>query len=358
LEDSLSGVLKLPQNARICILRLSAIGDVCHAAAMVNRIRVSRPDIHITWIIGKIEYHLLNGMDGVEFIIYDKKTGRKGMQAIRQQLKAQRFDVLCVMQIALRANLLSRAIRAKVRLGFDKSRSKEGHSLFINKRIAHQQHPHVLEGFMAFADAMGIEPVDKPAWQLPLSESDLATGHRLQQQYGRYAVICPAASKAERNWTAEGYAAAAKHLADENIPVFLCGGPGPLDRTIGDAILAAGAPIKDDLIGKTTLKELAGVLAEACLVIAPDTGPAHMATAVNTPVIGLYAHSNPRRTGPYNNLADVVSVYDQCIEQQFGKSWQSLPWGRRAKGESLMTMISAKQVNASIDKLLKSVSKV
>ena len=348
----MSGVLKLPQNARICILRLSAIGDVCHAAAMVNRIRRARPDIRITWIIGKIEYQLLNGMDGVEFVIYDKKTGRQGMQAIRQQFKAQRFDVLCVMQIALRANLLSRAIRAKVRLGFDKSRSKEGHSLFINKRIARQQHPHVLEGFMAFADAMGIEPVEKPAWQLPLSESDLAKGITLKQQYGRYGIICPAASKAERNWTAEGYAAAAKHLADKNIPVLLCGGPGPLDRTIGDAILAAGAPIKDDLIGKTTLKELAGVLAEASLVIAPDTGPAHMATAVNTPVIGLYAHSNPRRTGPYNNLADVVSVYDQCIEQQAGKPWQALPWGCRAKGEDLMSMITTGQVNTAIDSLL------
>ncbi len=206
---------------------------------------------------------------------------------------------------------------------------------------------------MAFADAMGIEPMEKPAWQLPLSESDLAKGITLKQQYGRYGVICPAASKAERNWTAEGYAAAAKHLADKNIPVLLCGGPGPLDRTIGDAILAAGAPIKDDLIGKTTLKELAGVLAEASLVIAPDTGPAHMATAVNTPVIGLYAHSNPRRTGPYNNLVDVVSVYDQCIAQQAGKPWQALPWGKRAKGEDLMAMICAEQVNTAIDNLLK-----
>lgn len=348
----MSAVLKLPQNAKICILRLSAIGDVCHAAAMVNRIRCARPDIQITWIIGKIEYQLLNGMEGVEFIPYDKKTGRKGMQAIRQQLKAQRFDVLCVMQIALRANLLSRAVRAKVRLGFDKDRSKEGHGLFINKRIAKQQHPHVLEGFMAFADAMGIDPVEAPAWQLPLSEQDLVPGQQLQQTYGRFAVICPAASKAERNWQAEGYAAAAKHLAEKGLPVLLCGGPGPLDREIGDQIVAAGAPIARDLIGKTTLKELAGVLAQATLVIAPDTGPAHMATAVGTEVIGLYAHSNPRRTGPYNNLADVVSVYDDCIAQQCGKPWQSLPWGRRAKGDTLMAMISTGQVTTAIDKVL------
>ncbi|WP_229681007.1 glycosyltransferase family 9 protein [Alteromonas lipolytica] len=353
----MSTVIKLPQNARICILRLSAIGDVCHAAAMVNRIRCARPDIKITWIIGKIEYQFLKGMDGVEFVTYDKKTGREGMKAIRQQLKACRFDVLCVMQIALRANLLSRAVRAKVRLGFDKSRSKEGHSLFINKRIAAQTHPHVLEGFMAFADAMGIEPVEKPGWNLPLSEQDLQLGIELKQRHQRYAVICPAASKAERNWTPQGYAAAAKHLAGLGLRVLLCGGPGPLDREIGDQIVANQAPVTEDLIGKTSLKELAGVLAQAEIVIAPDTGPAHMATAVGTPVVGLYAHSNPRRTGPYNNLTDVVSVYDECVAAQYGKPWQSLPWGRRVKGSDLMEKIVPEKVFNAIDHILRNAVK-
>lgn len=294
----------------------------------------------------------MKGMDGVEFVIYDKKTGRKGMKAIRQQLKAIRFDVLCIMQVALRANLLSRAIRAKVRLGFDKARSKEGHSLFVNKRIAAQTYPHVLDGFMAFADAMGIPTVMVPQWRLPLSEQDLSVGVELHRQYPRYAVISPAASKPERNWRAEGYAAVARYLAEQGLAVLLCGGPGPLDRGIGDQIIAAGAPVDKDLIGKTTLKELAGVLAEAELVIAPDTGPAHMATAVGTPVIGLYAHSNPRRTGPYNNLANVVSVYEQCVINQYGKSWESLPWGSRAKGESLMATISDEQVVSEVEKLL------
>ncbi|NVK56886.1 MAG: glycosyltransferase family 9 protein [Alteromonadaceae bacterium] len=352
LEDSLSAVTKLPQNSRICILRLSAIGDVCHAAALVNRIRTTRPDIRITWIIGKIEYQLMKGLDGVEFVIYDKKTGRQGMKQIRDQFKAVRFDALFVMQIALRANLLSRAIRAKIRLGFDKARSKEGHSLFINTRIAKQQHPHVLDGFMAFADAVGISPVIEPAWTLPLSAQDYAKGESILASEGRYAVISPAASKPERNWHAEGYAAVASYLAEQGLAVVLCGGPGELDRQTGDAIVAAGAPITHDLIGQTSLKELAGVLASASLVIAPDTGPAHMATCVGTPVIGLYAHSNPRRTGPYNNLENVVSAYDYHIQQQTGKDWQMLPWGTRAKGESLMASITPEQVFAEVDKML------
>ncbi len=346
VEVYLSTVSKntIPENGSLCLLRLSAIGDVCHAAAMVHRIRTQRPDIRITWIIGKVEFQLLKGMDGVDFVVYDKKTGRQGMKAIKAQFSDTRFDVLCIMQIALRANLLSRAIRAKVRLGFDKARSKEGHSLFINKRIATQHHPHVLEGFMAFADAMGIPPEPELQWALPLSSDDLQVGKVLADTLGSYAVICPAASKAERNWTAEGYASISNWLAKQGLKVLLCGGPAPLDRQIGDAILAAGASIEQDLIGKTTLKELAGVIAEARIVVAPDTGPAHMATTVGTPVVGLYAHSNPIRTGPYLNRDDVVSVYDECVAEQHGKPWQDLPWGIRAKGESLMARIQPEQV--------------
>ncbi len=344
--------ITIPTNGSLCLLRLSAIGDVCHAAAMVHRIRTHRPDIRITWIIGKIEYQLLKGMDGVDFVVYDKKNGRQGMKAIKAQFKDTRFDVLCIMQIALRANLLSRAIRAKVRLGFDKARSKEGHSLFINKRIAAQHQPHVLEGFMAFADAMGIPPAEELQWSLPLSSDDLQVGVALADNLGDYAVICPAASKAERNWTAEGYASIANWLVNQGLKVLLCGGPAPLDRQIGDAILAAGATVEQDLIGKTTLKELAGVLARAKVVVAPDTGPAHMATTVGTPVVGLYAHSNPIRTGPYLNRDEVVSVYADCIAEQHGKPWQSLPWGTRAKGESLMARIQPEQVENVLAKVL------
>lgn len=351
VEDSLSETPFLPKNSRICILRLSAIGDVCHAVAMVQRILTHRPDIQITWIIGKVEYQLVKGMPRVNFVIYDKKTGRQGIKSIRNTLKGVRFEVLCIMQVALRANLLSRAINAKIRIGFDKNRSKEGHGLFINRRIEKQQHPHVLEGFMAFADALGI-PQQKPQWKLPLAADDWQFGDDISTRFGRFAVIAPAASKAERNWSVEGYVQAAKYLHAQGVQVVLCGGPGILDKTIGSHIIASGAPIAENLIGKTTLKQLAGVLAKAEVVLAPDTGPAHMATCVNTPVVGLYAHSNPKRTGPYNSQNLIVSVYEDCIEAQYGKGWNALPWGKRAKGDALMNKINVEQVQVNLRKAL------
>lgn len=336
----------------LCILRLSAIGDVCHAAAMVTRIRDTKPDIQITWIIGKVEYQLMQDMPGVEFIVFDKSLGKAAFADLKQKLSGRSFDALFVMQVAFRANWAARLIKARQRIGFDWQRSKELHWLFANKRIAAQTHGHVLEGFMAFADAIGIPATEGLNWHMPLDEADRQWAKEQKRVLGDYVVISPAASKAERNWLPERYAQVADYLAGKGKSVILCGGPGALDREIGDKILSQTQAIAQNYIAKTTLKQLLALLAESDLVIAPDTGPAHMATTIATPVIGLYAHSNPRRTGPYLNQDNVVSVYDEVILEQQGKPWQALPWGTRAKGKDLMARIEVTAVTAQIDKLI------
>ena len=88
------------------------------------------------------------------------------------------------------------------------------------------------------------------------------------------------------------------------------------------------------------------------MVLAPDTGPAHLATTQGTPVIGLYAHSNPKRTGPYNSLDYVASVYSQHAEQQHGKPVSELPWGSRVKGSDIMKDIDADRVKSTLDMLV------
>lgn len=339
------------ENGKLCILRLSAIGDVCHAVALVERIQSQRPDIEITWIIGRVEHMLVGDIPGIRFIIFDKKQGRHAFSDLKKKLKSQTFDVLFLMQVALRANIASLCIKAEQRIGFDRARSKELHSLFINHRIASQVHPHVLDGFMAFADAIGIPKNDEVNWHIPIPEKSLAFAAEYQKQLGHYCVICPSASKAERNWTVEGYVQIAKYIKNKGSQVVLCGGPTDPERQLAEAITSR-ADVDVNLVGKTSLKDLLAVLKVATLVIAPDTGPAHMASTVRTNVIGLYAHSNPKRTGPYNNLESVVSVYDEAIQQQTGKKWQSLPWGVRAKGAQLMELITLEAVQKSVDKFL------
>lgn len=334
----------------LCILRLSAIGDVCHAAAMVDAILVDKPNINITWVIGKVEYQLMKYMPDVHFVVYDKEQGSKARNEVKEALADFHFDALFVMQVALRANWLSRVINAKRRIGFDYKRSREGHSLFINERIAPRQHAHVLEGFMGFAETLGVPLLAAPKWTIRLLDEDIAWIDKTLP--AKYAVISPAASNAERNWLPERYAQIADYISAQGIDVILCGGPSALDQQTSDAIMSHTNNISQNLVGQTTLIRLLAVLNKALFVIAPDTGPAHMATTQGTPVVGLYAHSNPKRTGPYNSLDTTASAYDTCIQHQFGKSWRALPWGKRAIGTQLMHEISVGQVKTLIQKVL------
>nr|WP_252729316.1 glycosyltransferase family 9 protein [Aliiglaciecola lipolytica] len=333
-------------------MRLSAIGDVCHAAAMVDRIVKHAPNIQITWIIGKIEYQLLKGMPNVRFIIFDKKMGKDAYVKLKDDLNGEKFDALFLMQVAFRANWAARLINATTKIGFDWARSKELHWLFANRRIAAQQHAHVLEGFMGFADSINVPSPNNVSWSIPLADDEQKLAKDLQAELKSYVVISPAASKAERNWLPERYASIADYLTEKGINVVLCGGPADLDKSLGQQIETHSKHKVTNLIGKTSLKQMLAVLKFAKFVIAPDTGPAHMATTVGTDVIGLYAHSNPRRTGPYLSLQYVVSVYDQVILQQTGKTWQQLPWGTRAKGQDLMKLIEVEKVVEQIDRLL------
>lgn len=337
---------------KICLMRLSAIGDCCHAAALVHRIKTHWPDAQLTWIIGKVEYQLMKTLPDVRFIVFDKKQGKEAVRQLKEALKGEYFDALLMMQVALRANLASRVIKAKERIGFDWARSKELHWLFANKRVKSHAHAHVLDGFMDFGDALGVPPLMPPQWHIPVPDASEEKAKALLERVGPYAVISPAASKDERNWLPERYAQVAEHIHSKNHAVLLCGGPGNMDKTLAEAIISHTDKITENLVGKTSLHDMLAILRYASLVVAPDTGPAHMATTVDTPVIGLYAHSNPRRTGPYNSLSYVASVYDQCIEEQKGKSWEKLPWGARAKGKTLMSRITTHSVVALVDQLL------
>ncbi|GAA0343139.1 glycosyltransferase family 9 protein [Bowmanella denitrificans] len=336
----------------LCILRLSAIGDVCHAVAMVQRIRRQWPETGITWVIGKVEHQLVGDLPGVTFVVFDKKQGRQAYTQLNRQLANQTFDALLVMQVALRANLAARQIRARRKIGFDWQRSKELHWLFTNQRIQPQQHAHVLDGFMAFADAIGVPAEAQVQWDIPIELADRLWADEQAASLGNFVIISPTASKAERNWLPERYAQVAEYLHNQGKKVVLCGGPAKLDRQVADAIQAHTSVIHTDYVGKTSLKQMLALIAQAELVIAPDTGPAHMATAVGTAVIGLYAHSNPRRTGPYLDQHRVVSVYDQQVVSQKGKSWQQLPWGTRVKGQDLMAAISVEMVLDKVNEWL------
>ncbi len=347
-------MINLKPNAEICIMRLSAIGDVCHAVSTVQAIQKHYPNSNITWIIGKIEYQLLKDLAGISFVVFDKSQGIGAYKALRKALKGKKFDILLQMQLALRANIAAAFIPAKIKLGFSKQRSKELHSLFTNTHIQDEKGFHVLDGFRDFARAIGVKD-SAPSWNLPLSDQTIewAKAHLPKSDY---IVISPAASKAERDWLIERYAEIADYCNELGYQVLLTGSPSKREKALADSIENHCTQEINNLVGKTNLSQLLIALKQAHFVLAPDSGPAHMAVTQRTPVIGLYAHSNPKRTGPYLFQDWVADAYTAKAIEVFNTTKEQLDWGLRLKGDDLMANISTEQVKLLVQSVINSIN--
>lgn len=335
----------------ICLLRLSAIGDVCHAVAMVQAIQKQWPSTKITWIVGKIEAQLLYDLPNVNVIIFDKKTGFSGMLKLWRSLANHNFDALLHMQLAIRASVLTLGIKAKYKIGFNRKRAKELQWLFTNRKILDSSSTHVLDSFFEFAYFLGLNKAI-PTWNIPLPKADIAFSESIQLENKPMFIISPAASKDERNWLTERYALVADHASEQGYQVVLCGSPSQREVNLGLEIESIMKYPATNLIGKTSLKQLTAVIKKATLMLAPDSGPAHIATTQGTPVIGLYGHSNPKRTGPYFSLDSVVSVYGVHAQEQHKKTLNKLPWDARVKGNHIMQDISVDDVINVFDKMI------
>jgi len=339
-----------PQN--ICIVRLSAIGDTCHTLAVVRRLQDNWPDASITWIIGKTEATLMAGIDDVEFIIFDKSKGRHAYDDARKSLANRRFDVALCMHASMRVNVLCRSLPTDVRLGFDKARARDFQWLFTNERIPPAPQQHALEAMMSFATAIGA--AERPLrWDLPLAAAaqEYAARHTCNAQ--RTVVISPCSSQRSRNfrnWSVANYAAIIRHLQQAHgCKVLITGGGSELEKEYGRALGGEATPGVENLVGRSSLVQLAALISAADLVICPDSGPAHIATAVGTPVIGLYATSNPQRTGPFVSRDLTINRYPDAARKYLRKDVNELRWGQRVRKAEAMELITIDDVRRKID---------
>ncbi|TGN38605.1 glycosyltransferase family 9 protein [Marinobacter confluentis] len=334
----------------ICILRLSAIGDVTHVIPVVLSLQEQVPGIKITWVIGKIEAKLVGDLPGVEFVIFDKKAGRKGYADLRNTLKSRKFDALLHMQVAFRANLAAAMIPAKVKIGYDQARSKDLHSLFINRRIAPAPQQHVRDCLASFLVPLALEPA-APKWSIPLTPEDHAFARQQLATDRMNLVISPCASHTLRNWPAERYARLADHaVRTHGMKVILVGSPAPFEAEYCAAIEKSMEEKAHNICGKDTLKQLTALLTHADLAVAPDTGPAHIASSVGTDVLGIFAASNPYRSGPYNSLEWCVNRYPEALEQFTGKQVEQARWGAKAEFEGAMELVTVEDVTGMLDR--------
>ena len=331
-------------------MRLSAIGDTCHALAVVRRLQDNWPEARITWIIGKTEASLMASIPDIEFVVFDKSRGRSAYRDVRAALAGKHFDIALCMHASLRANLLIRSLPADIRLGFDRARAKDFQWLFTNRRIDATRGEHALEAMMAFATAMGATERDL-RWDIPLSQADHDFAANVAMDEKPLVVISPCSSQRARNfrnWSIENYAAVITHLESRyDARVILTGGPSDLEREYGTQLATGSAAL--NLVGQSTLTQLAALIARANLVICPDSGPAHMATALGTTVIGLYATSNPKRTGPYLSQNFTINRYPDAIRRYLGKAEGQVRWGQRVRNPDAMALIGVPDVIEKTD---------
>lgn len=334
---------------RICLVRLSALGDVVLATALVRTLRENFPDAELTWITSGMTRDLLGGLEGVEFITVPRPMKLRDYLALRRTLRGRDFEVLLAAQASFRANLVHACVPARRKIGFDARRGRDLHGWFVNERVPYRDE-HLAEGFLGFAGALGIaaEKFSRHL-SLPLTDRDRDAA-RAAVGDGKYFVINPAASKPERNWRAERYAAVAAHVSQTTgWRIVLSGGASPTEKALTDAVAAQLTVPALNLAGRTSVRTLAALLAGAEGLLAPDTGPVHLAAAVGTPVIGLYAVARSALSGPWPERSYCVDRYAEAARQFLGTAQPA--WHLRVHDARAMDLITVEDVCAQVDRL-------
>lgn len=341
--------------ASLCIVRLSAIGDVTHMVPVVRTLQRHWPETALTWVVGRVEAGLVGDLPGIEVVPFDKRGGLGALRDLRRRLRGRRFDLLLQMQTALRANVTGRAVPADLRLGYDRGRSRNGHGLFIHRRIPPHPRCHVLDGFFDFLEALGIGEREL-RWDIPVPAAarEFAAGHLPGPE--PVLAINPCSSVRPRNWRnwhPERYAEVADYAADRyGMRVVLTGGPAAGEKELAAEVARAMRTEPVDLVGRTSLKELLAVLERSAALVAPDTGPAHMGTAAGIPVIGLFGTSNPLRTGPYLSRQWTVNRYPENLERFAGTTLEQARWGQRVRHPGAMAAIAVADVTDRLDAVM------
>jgi len=339
--------INLPKN--IAFFRLSALGDVVLAIPLIRAIQKQWPECKITWITSSAVYPLLEGLEGVEFLVIKKPQKIKDYLSLRTLFKEYQFDILLAAQASFRTNLIYPFINAKRKIGFDNGRARDLHSWFVKEQIEPADE-HLAEGFMGFAKKLGIES-NELSWELSVNDADKKWAKQ-QRKTPKYIAINAAASKSERTWSAQNYAdfidsAFKKHQCQ----FVLTGGPADNEIKLAKEIQSLAKSPIDNLVGKTKHKQIAALLGEVDCLIAPDTGPAHIAVAMHTPVIGLYAVARSGLSGPYQSPDYTVDMYPQALQKFLGKALKDAGWHERVHHQDAMDLIKVDDVMEQLEKV-------
>ena len=339
----------------ICILRTSSLGDICHMLPFIFTIRKEYPNAKISWVIGKNEADFLGNINGIQFIVFDRNNTLKSYFSIYKKLKKIKFDVMFIMQVSLRANIISLLIESKIKIGYDLNRSSDLHSIFSNKKIQSSKHSHVVDVFLSFLNVLSIEKSNFIyKWDI---EERITKKELFKKFFGlqdKYFVLSPCSRSANRNWLVDRYAAVADYInINFGIQCVLSSSSNSFEEEFVKDIVSSMKSKPLNLSGRTNLHELYSLVKNSELLISPDSGPIHIATCAGKPVIGLYGVTNTVRAGPYNSRDLCIDKYNEALLKYKGLESHQAKWRYKNNNKNVMSLISTEEVIEKIDKYFK-----
>jgi lipopolysaccharide heptosyltransferase II len=299
---------------QVLVVRLGAIGDVVNALVFATALKEHRPSTAIGWVVHDLARPLVEDHPSVDRVhVWRRGTGLAGLGGLVRELRRARYGLAVDLQRIAKSALVARLSGAPRVLGFDRARAKESSWLLASERIPPgDPAAHMVEQYMEFARHLGVDAA--PRRRLPRDAGAEAWADALVDALGAAPVqIGLGATKPANRWEPERFGRLAARLARErDVPVCLTGGPAD-GAAAARALRAAGGEAGvTRLVGETTLRQLCALSARARLFVGCDTGPMHVAAALETPVVALFGPADPRRTGPYGAGHRVVRVPPAC----------------------------------------------
>jgi heptosyltransferase I len=307
-----SGARGLEGVRSVCIVLLTGLGDVIHGLPIVNALKRAKPSLRITWVVEPMPAPVLAHHASVDdVVVYRKRDGLRGVVALRRELASRSFDLTLNFNIYFKSIWPTVLSGSPVRLGFDRGRSRDLVWLASNRRLPEgRPRRHTQDLFLEFLEVLGVEP-EPLEWRLAPTAPERAEQASFFAQFDRpVAAVVPASANPKKDWLPERYAEVVDALShDFGYAPVLVGGPSERERRLAAEIVAASSRPPVLALGDG-IRRLLWVLEGSALVIAPDTGPVHMARAMEVPVVGLYGHTSPWRVGPYRRYEDLwVDAY-------------------------------------------------
>ena len=286
---------------------MSAVGDAVHVLPVLTALKRHRPDALVSWILQPGPATLVRGHPDIsQILLFERSNGWRAYNDLRRQLKERRFDLVLALQVYLKAGMITRMVRAPVKLGFDMARARDLNWVFTNAQVQPHAMQHVQDQYFEFLDAIGV-PRGAPVWNLGPWPHELGQQRERLKAFDRpIAPIVVATSKSQKDWLPERWAAVCDALyGDFGVQPVLVGGRSDRELAAERVIVSqAKVPVVSAL--GSGLRGLVQLLDGAALVLSPDTGPLHITVALDRPVVSLIGYSNPKRVGPYAKFHDLM----------------------------------------------------